>query len=332
MITSAAVRNLSKGNVLKASALWAVLGLGVLIPGLSVSAAERTPNEGGSAVGQSVVADASPWAWVSDRAGVVKAIDLADGSTRWHGPSRGLPLALQNGELLVMTAPSGAGKLTLSVVNPQSGDVDRGFSIDLPASVIASPMPLPAQRFQIWAAVVGDDIAINWEYQSAPLRGTELGHDGTASRVESQEGALVLNLEDDSSRVVAVDNALRRFDLGAESRLAQIEGTQFRSSDSQHVMTAAAVEDRVFGWQWKWQLHDRASGASVGSITVPVSTAPYVIHEDRVLWQSGPVTAPDAKGKMYSHGSRLIAQNIADGSVRWTVDIADREYQGTLPP
>ena len=322
----------TKGVFVKIWGLRVVVALGILIPGSHAIAVDPVPNERGTAVGGTVVAESSPWAWVSDPSGVVTAIDLADGSSRWYGPARGLPLALHNGELVVLSAPSGAGKLALVIVNPQTGAVDRGFSTDLPDTVVASPVPLPGQRFQAWSSIDNDELTITWEYQSAPLRGMEMAHDDTPSRVQTLEGALVLDLTNETARSVPVNSELRRFDLAASGRLAHVQGTQFRSADSLHVLAATPIEDNIFGWKWQWQLHERSSGRALGSITTPLSTAPYVVLEDRVIWLSDPISAADSNGKLQSHGSRMIAQQITDGAVLWTVDIAERLYQGSMPP
>lgn len=309
-----------------------VVGWGLLVAGVSGFAASAIPNEGGHAVGGSVVAEASPWAWISDPAGVVAAINLDDGSRRWQGPARGLPLALHDGQLVVLAAPSGSGKMSLVIVDPETGAVDRGFSADLPDAVVASPSPLPNQRFQVWSSIDGDDLNLIWEYQSSPLRGMEMGHDYTRSQVVTLEGALILDLDNDSARDVPINRAARYFDLDSSARIAGLSGSQFRSADSVHVQAAAAVEDDVFGWQWNWRVHDRTSGRALGNITTPVSTAPFIVHGEQLIWQADPIAGTDATGKLIFNGSRLVAQNLIDGSVLWTVDIADRIYQGTLPP
>ena len=320
-----------RGSIVNLWALRVAFSFSVVLSALSTPIAAAGFNEAASAMNGVVVAESSPWAWVSDRAGLVTAIDLSDGSARWRGPARGSPLALYQGQLVVMTAPDGAGKLNILLVDPQTGSVDRGFIAELPEAVVASPAALPSQRFEAWTSVE-NGLLVSWEYQWAPLRGALMGADNSVSRMQSLEGAVLLDLNVSSATPALADQQARRRDLAADGRLAQLDGTQFRSGDSSHVLVANAIEDPKLGWKWRWQLHERSSGEALGHITAASSTAPFWVRGNRVIWQADPIDAADGSGRWVAHGSRLLAQNLANDKIAWSFDIADRIYLGTLPP
>jgi len=114
--------------------------------------------------------------------------------------------------------------------------------------------------------------------------------------------------------------------------MAGIEGTQFRAADEVHAQVSTAVSDEQLGTQWRWTVHERASGRSVANVVLPYANAPFLVRGNQLLWQSQPLVIREASGGFTSYATRLVAQDLRSGRELWSADVLDRTYRGVLPP
>jgi hypothetical protein len=268
--------------------------------------------------------------WVADPRGRVSALSLDDGSALWQGPAEGLPLALWGGELLVLARSEGRGSMNLLALDPLSGQQLSSYAVDLPEAVAASIDAQPNRQFDAWAMVVNDTLQIHWQYAQWSLRGALL-IDADEARVDLS-GVIALDATERQATVLQGLSARRpRPDLDASERLPDIAATQFRSADRRHVQHAVPADASAPGQQWRWYLHG-SDGRQIGTMLAPYSTAPFVLHQGRVLWRSEPLALARAEGAIDAWGPRLVAQDLGKDAPRWIFELFDPLFRGPLPP
>lgn len=315
-------------------AFVAILGLG-LLASTAVVAQEPSsfiPMAPGVLVGAGEQGDV---AWIADDKGRVAAIDLDDGSVRWRGPAEGLPLALADRQLVVLGRPQGAGRISLLLLDPATGASLGGVVGELPEGVLATPDPKPNRRFAATADTSSGSLRIRWTYVEWPLRGARLEL-APGSADERRELAGAVSVDFAASQVVAIDArgvaTAPAPDLAAGERLASLDGTQFRAADEFAVMVSTAVADEVLGTQWRWSLHERASGRALGKLTLPYAHAPFLLRGTRLLWRSEPLTRLKSPGSYEALPARLLAQDIGSGRELWSVALFDTRFRAAPPP
>lgn len=312
----------------------ALLGLALLASTVSqaqepLSATPMAPGLLVSGAGQ------APLAWIADAQGRVAAVGLEDGSVRWRGPAEGLPLALIDQQLVVLGRPERAGQLSLQLLDPLNGNVRAGVLGELPAGVLASPDPQPNRVFTAAADTSNGTLRIRWSYAEWPLRGALLQTDQRNANQRRELGGVV-SVDFASNRVQAIGDlgmpAARTPDLVGNERLAGLEGTQFRAADDAQVLVSTAVADEVLGTQWRWSLRERTSGRALGNLLLPYASAPFLVRGNQLLWRSEPLSRRLPSGAWETLAARLVAQDLANGRERWSVDLLDRSYRGAMPP
>ncbi len=311
----------------------AVLGLAFLV---SMPVPAQQPLAGIELAPGVLVSDSeqAPLAWIADASGRIAAIDLGSGEVRWRGPAEGLPLVLFDQQLVVLARPDGLGKLSLQRVDPNDGSVLGGVAGELPAGVLASPDAQPNRIFAASADTRGGTLRIRWSYTEWPLQGAMLPlRPGATSRRTQASG--VVSVDFAGNRLLPVGGptpAERSPDLIGAERLAHLEGTQMRAADDAFVQVASAVADDVLGTQWRWSLHERASGRAMGNVVLPYAAAPFLLRGNQLLWQSQPLTRMQSSGTYQHLPARLVAQSLVSGRELWSVAVLDRSYRDTLPP
>ena len=105
-------------------------------------------------------------------------------------------------------------------------------------------------------------------------------------------------------------------DLIGDARIAGVEGVQFRAADDVYAQVSTAVSDDLLGTQWRWTVHERASGRSVANLILPYANAPF----------------REASGGYASYAARLVALDLGSGRELWSADVLDGTYRGVLPP
>jgi len=275
-----------------------------------------------------------PVAWIADAEGRVAAIDLNDGKVRWRGPTEGLPLALFGQQLVVLARPEKPGQLSLLLLNPEDGSAQGGIIGELPEGVLASPDPQPNRLFKALAYSQTGALKIQWSYADWPLRGAILKEDLASGR-KRRELDGVVSVDFATNRMQVSDAGMPDVatpDLIGNERMAGIEGTQFRAADEVHAQVSTAVSDEQLGTQWRWTVHERASGRSVANVVLPYANAPFLVRGNQLLWQSQPLVIREASGGFTSYATRLVAQDLRSGRELWSADVLDRTYRGVLPP
>lgn len=275
-------------------------------------------------------------------AGEITRVVVENGARRTIGAERGFPLALVDGQLLVLGVPTQAGEARLALIDADSGAAATRVAVALPAEVAANPLPLPKRTFR--ARAVGDaaNLRIDWTFEQRALRGAVLHDaDGVGSLVAPDlielSGAFVVTV---SGRALAVRFArgneptptVPSVDLVGAERLSSVTGAQFRSADENAVLNPVAETHPAFGTVWRWNLHDRGTAETLGALTVPYALAPFIVTGGVIVYRIDPVMRLRDDGSREEHGARLIAFDLAAGRERWSVPVVEREWFGPLPP
>jgi hypothetical protein len=272
----------------------------------------------------------------------VMRVSTGSGVVAPLGAERGYPLALVDANLLVLGLPDQYGEARLVLVDASTGEVRARVTVALPPEVSANPLPSPKRSFHARATGDAAALRIDWSFEQRALRGAVI-HDaeGQGTLVDpdlvERSGAFVVTLGEStmSVRFTREDEPpppALPVDLGADERLAGIEGPQFRSADNASVLSSSAEPDVALGTVYRWDLRARDDGNSLGELTVPYSLAPFVVADEVVIYRINPVMRLRADGSREEHGSRLIAFDLAEGRERWSIPVAEREWFGPLPP
>lgn len=274
-------------------------------------------------------------AWIADAKGRVTSINLNDGKVRWRSATEGLPLAQLGQQLVVLARPKGPGQLSLLLINPEDGTAQGGLIGNLPDGVLASPDPQPNRLFKAIANSEAGMLKIQWSYVDWPLRGAILKQDLVNGRKRRELGGMIL-VDFAASRMQVISDAdlpsVRTPDLIGDARIAGVEGVQFRAADDVYAQVSTAVSDDLLGTQWRWTVHERASGRSVANLILPYANAPFLVRAGQLLWQSQPLVVREASGGYASYAARLVALDLRSGRELWSADVLDGTYRGVLPP
>jgi hypothetical protein len=243
-------------------------------------------------------------------------------------------LVLFDQQLVVLARPDGLGKMALLRVDPNDGSVLGGVIGELPNGTLASPDAQPNRIFAASADTSSGTLRIRWSHTEWPLHGAMLPlQPGATSRRSVTRG--VVSVDFGSNRLQPLSDpspAERSPDLIGAERLAHLDGTQMRAADDAFVQVSTAVADEVLGTQWRWSLHERASGRAVGNLVLPYASAPFLLRGNQLLWRSEPLTRMQSSGAYEHLPARLVAQSLVDGGELWSVALLDRSYRDTLPP
>lgn len=258
------------------------------------------------------------------------------------GGERGYPLALVDGNLLVLGLPDQYGEARLVLVDASTGEVRARVTVALPPEVSANPLPSPKRSFHARATGDAATVRVDWNFEQRALRGAVI-HDveGQGTLVDpdlvERSGAFVVTPGEAamSVRFARADeppSPAPAVDLDADERLAGIEGPQFRAADDASVLRSSAEPDVALGTVYRWKLHARDDGSLLGELTVPYSLAPFVVADEVVIYRIDPVMRLRSDGTREEHGARLVAFDLSEGRERWSIPVAEREWFGPLPP
>jgi hypothetical protein len=296
-----------------------------------------TASAGGSSLELSrgiVVDDEGGVAYVADGLGHAQAIDLASGQRRWRSDAIGLPLALANGRLLVLSGHVDRRAERIDLLDPGTGDKHAHLDLPLPEGVQAVVLPRPERRFEVVMSGSGSSLRLHWQYTTRALRGDQPEEGATAASTRS--GAFDLDLAASRAHVVsepAVPNLPRLIpNLQGDERLAQVSGPQFRAADDRHVLASEPVSDAQFGTAYRWNIHLRGDGAKLGSVKAPQSTAPFIVRDTTLIARVEPYALRQSGGDLQYRNARLAAFDLVSGKELWSHDVIDARFRGLMPP
>ena len=315
----------------------AVICLALMAPS-SVSA--QAPTAAPSTLAPGVLiggADFPSSVWIADEVGRVAEINLDNGTTNWRGPAEGLPLALVDGKLVVLSQPNRSGQMSLVLLDPASGSSVGSLVGDLPEGVLASPYSQPNRIFTAVADTSTGTLRVSWTYREWPLRGAHGdGDDDVPVHAGRRElnGVMTVDFSAQTLKLskTAGAPAVVPADLTGTERVAGVDGTQFRSADGKYAQAATPVEDEQMGTAWRWSVHERSSARAVAELQLPVSHAPFLVRANRLIWQSPPIAKLEASGDYLQQSLRLVCQDLTTGQELWSVDLLDKKFRGVLPP
>ncbi len=274
-------------------------------------------------------------AWIADDVGRVASINLDNGAMNWRGPAEGLPLALVDGQLVVLGRPEHSGQLNLLLLDPASGTKLGSLVGELPEGVLASPYAQPNRIFKAVADSSTGALRVFWSYREWPLRGALLVDDADSDAGRRElNGVVAVDLSASTLQLSTTAGApvVVAADLTGNERVPGVNGTQFRSADGSYAQSASPVNDELLGTAWRWTLHERSSGRAVAQMKLPYSHAPFMVRANQLFWQSPPIALRQASGEYLQQSLRLVCQDLASGRELWSVNLLDPEFRGVLPP
>lgn len=331
---------------------WALaLAAGLLAPGIAM--AQKPQKPGVPALHDGVVVDAaSGVAYVMSREGGVDALDLTSGNVLWKNRDAAKPLALADGTLVAQARPDRNGALTLVMLDANKGATRGRTDVQIPEGLRANVVDGPAQSFQVKAfATSGDGMTVTWTAENVIPQGylptvpeapqadaanakrlAEAREAAEAAR-QPMRGAARLDLE--SSRAVAMpyeeaEQARPAIAVTVVEAKAAGGARQLTSLDGRHVLRSEPSPEGGLWKPYRWTV-TTAAGARVGTLDAPVSMAPFVVSDSKILFVTQP-SASTVEGKIIESPLRLVAFDLRTGAELWNKAFIDSVYRGPFPP
>lgn len=292
-----------------------------------------------TALATGVVVDAERGqAYYAAAGGQLRAVRLSDGAAAWATAQIAWPLALVDGQLLVLQKPRRPGELRLQLVDADAGDSGRVLTASLPDAVHADATVQPQRRFTIRAvpATSPGAVRLAWRYQERPLQGALPELDEAARDVGEgvrEEGWMQLDLADGQAQELPGTAPQPDPLVPADGRAASAgPAPQYRAADAAHVQSSTAHSHPQLGTEWQWHLHAAGGGARAGEVSLPVAYAPFQVLDQQLLVQLPAYAWRAGTSRFELRNVRLAAFDLSSGAERWSVDLADPDYKGAMPP
>lgn len=307
-------------------------------------------------LGDGAVVDAARGiAYVAQPQGGIEALDLATGKAVWHSAAAARPLALVDGKLLAQDEPGAGGALRVATLDAATGAEKARTELPLPAGLAASVTDTLRGTFRARAAALSGasgeqgSIVLAWTATVAPpLRGflaPDLARapiDGPApaapaakaggfrrgaARFDPVTGRLVPVAEPEiAGLAAAIDRNLAPAGP-TEAGAAGIPA--FASIDGLHALASERVAGSLH--TYRWSISDRAAGTVIAVLDMPVSLAPFVVADGKVIYLAQPSMRRE-DGVTLRQPLRLRALDLATGGEVWQAVVRDSVYRGPIPP
>lgn len=312
-------------------------------------AAAPPPARAGHLLGDGSVVDAARGVvYVARPAGGIEALDLSTGRAVWQSDAAAKPLALAGGALLAQDEPGPAGELRLATLDPATGSARQRLGVVLPEGVYATVADGLSGAFRVRAASPeeGGPVLIAWTASAAPSSGflppdpSRRAPAGSVAAAEApaargvRRGAARLDLSsgrafpaDDSEAVgiaMAIDRSLARVALSGSAGDAGLP-----SIDGRHALVSERVAGAVH--TYRWSISDRATGGVVAVLDAPVSLAPFVVFDGKVVYLAQPSLRREGNATI-RRPLRLSALDLATGAEVWQAAVRNSVYTGPIPP
>lgn len=313
-------------------------------------AAAPPPARAGHLLGDGSVVDAARGiAYVARPEGGIEALDLATGRAVWRSDAAAKPLALAGGALLAQDEPGASGEFRLATLDAATGLEKRRVQLVLPEGVRATVTDNLSGAFRaraVWPEGDGPAL-IAWTATALPPSSGFLPPDlslrapaessaaaGAPAGKGVRRGAARLDLAagrafpaDDPEAVgiaIAIDRSLARTGSAGPAGVAGLP-----SIDGRHALRSERVAGSIH--TYRWSISDRATGAVVAVLDAPVSLAPYVVFDGRVIYLAQPALSRD-RGVTVRKPLRLRALDLATGAESWQAAVRSSAYGGPIPP
>lgn len=312
-----------------------------LLPGGHVLAQPGSDGEAVHLSADVAIDTAAGVAYVTSPAGGIEAVDLRTGLRQWSSQAAARPLLLTGALLVGQAEPRSSNDLRLVTLDTRSnGDVVVAGTAELPVDVQAAASETLTSEFETSARRVDNDIIVTWEYTALPQQGrrpeVEANARGTprdgSQGVIKRSGEVRMNLRTGATRrllgVGTVLSGTRAVRLDANRLSVPEPGEQFLSSDSQHVLVSERIADDPVWEKYRWTVYERATLQRVGEVRSPVSFAPFMVQDGRIIHEAG----PSARRGAAPEPKQLRAVSLSSGAEAWSVPLRDEQERVTLPP
>jgi hypothetical protein len=326
------------------SLLALLLALGTAITVVAQPRAVRSDADQGAAlVDGVVVAPSHGLAFVMRPGSRLEAVDLASGAVRWRSDAGAKPLAVVEGRLVAQAESRTAGALALVVFDAGSGAVRESARLPLPEGVQATLVDTPAGSFRARAERTDSQLRLRWQAAATSAEGVAQGYlpassEGLTPAVEG--GEAVVDFSQSQLRVTTAPSssgasgASPMRPLLEELRAPAVAGggRQWLSADGRHVLVSEPAPVNGFTLdRHRWTVYERASGERLGSVAAPVAAMPFLVVGG-TLYHATPAHAALREGRMVEQSTTLKAVDLASGTERWTMAVAETSFRGPFPP
>lgn len=322
---------------IRPTVLSLLLAISVLAPTLSAATtknatASQSPEATVHALGNTLVDREHLRIFSANPAGRASAHALPDGKLLWQSTEIAVPVYADGNSVYATGTAKGPGLGQLLVLDASTGAIRKRLDLVFPQTVFPNPLAGPARELKFHAEAQSDAVILYWQYRSQALKGA-LEQDDS----EFTELSGAFKLTQNSAAETSVQTATADFvaqkpnELIGDERIAGQIGRQFQSADAAVVSVSQGLSDNTFGMRYQWQLVERNNGETLGALSLPVSSAPFLVA-DALVFLELPAMAYVANGKVESVGQHLQAIRLSDQKVLFRIELLAPTYRGPMPP
>jgi hypothetical protein len=293
------------------------------------------------ALHQGVVVDAAAGrAFVMNLESAIDGLDLATGSVRWTSRAAAKPLMIVGRDLIAQAPPGERGQLMLAVLDSGTGTARQRLEVEFPPGVRANLADSPSEVTEVQIFMAGTEPIVVWTARRQSLRGmpefetapTREAVTAQAIEAEPLQGAARLNLVRGNVVAMSYEDAmaLKSQPLSFASVAATAGLAQMTSVDGRHVLRSERAEVDGPRARYRWTISE-SSGATVGTISAPVSMAPFAVGGNHLFYVALPSLRREGD-KFVDEPLRLRALDLSSGAEVWARQVADTAYRGPFPP
>lgn len=257
----------------------------------------------------------------------IEKVSISSGKTEWISHDGAMPIALNDGSLLVLRDAAERGKLPYAVLADADGTLVARAAVDLPATAAGLVDDRLGERFELLAAADG----LRWSYQREQVQGARMTEDqgyqeSKQAATSALSGALAIDWAAGTLAPVPEASLKSLATQAAEIGSPSATGPRtFRSVGDDYRLRSERQEDG----RYRWLITD-ASGARVGEMVSDYSYRPFDVVAGKLLY----VTTPQVSmigGRAQIEMPTLMAFDLASGALVWQREIRDTRYRGPLP-
>jgi len=283
------------------------------------------------------------------------------GEILWDRTELGEPLALHNGQLVVLGNRDRPAEPVVFWLDPATGATVGELFLDLPDHVNFRIIDAPGESFRARLVTVDNEAFLIWGYSKRQLIGapavaginrapkmpsvsdssvraeqpseplstqiidTTLVEEKGAMRLETGQAAAVSQTALDSVN----RNAWAMLYRG--DRSPTVEGEQYRSRAGGHVLASRLSDDDDQWLRHQWTILDD-EGEALGRFRLPVAFAPFAVGDKVMAYQSQPYIRFDAGEVLEARDLSLVVMDLESGREAWQAALLDKTWREGMPP
>ncbi|MEM1081386.1 MAG: PQQ-binding-like beta-propeller repeat protein [Pseudomonadota bacterium] len=278
---------------------------------------------------------------------------MDDGRVVWRQADLVEPLAMHNGQLLVIGNRSAFDQPMVYWLDPRSGERLSELRLSLPDEVAFRIQDNPGEQFQAYAYAADQQLQIGWRFYrravfGAPAVAADQYSDGPSRADDglNQANQEILDttlvnatgvITIAAGEAIANPNASLPTSISSPwtvrldaSRGQDVAHRVFESIHQAYALDSQPQASDRMQTLYQWTILDDQNEI-LGQWRRPFSFAPFAVSTPNVLYQTVPTVQYDRQGVVDLRSLSLVVADLATGEERWVIPMLDKQWRGPMP-